>query len=166
MQLASGFCGVTTILNAKLQAILQDIMAQDHGWHNLLCHSNSKVLVDLINNAVSVFHPYYLLVEQIRSFFSLQGHISFSHCFRESNFCADLWQKRETRIVPLLLFGMCVQLQVFLTSDVASFAYVVLFVPLLQKEKFTQISVIFHKNIQESTFDTPKVIQFNVKQIQ
>ncbi|KAL5150726.1 hypothetical protein HKD37_13G037290 [Glycine soja] len=64
---------------------------------------NSKVAIDFITKGVSVFHPYYLLVEQIRSFMTMQGHIMFSHCYKENNyFCADALAKKGAQNDSLL----------------------------------------------------------------
>lgn len=82
--------------------------------------------IDLINKDVSVFHPYFPLVEQIRSFMSMQGNITFNHCSRESNFCVGvqnnylltIWNPCPTDVSFSHLYAIGVEGVTILLQDV------------------------------------------------
>lgn len=86
----SGFCGITTNLNAELLAIAYGLhIAWGKGYKEVICESDSQMSLDLIAKRVLVTHPYAPLIEHIRSFISRPWKIIFQHTLREGNACAD-----------------------------------------------------------------------------
>lgn len=55
----SGYCGITTNLNAKLLAIAQGLhLAWGNGYKEVICESDSQMSLTLINEGVLHTHPY------------------------------------------------------------------------------------------------------------
>ncbi|ONH91666.1 hypothetical protein PRUPE_8G128400 [Prunus persica] len=59
------------------------------GWQKILMEGDSKLIIDCVNNLVSVPWSISLLVQDIRLLNSYCEEISFQHIFREANFTAD-----------------------------------------------------------------------------
>ncbi|XP_007217546.1 uncharacterized protein LOC18781745 [Prunus persica] len=63
--------------------------AINNGWRKVLIEGDSKLVIDCINNKVSVPWSIRLLVQDIRLLSSYCEEISFHHVFREANFTTD-----------------------------------------------------------------------------
>lgn len=77
-------------MNVELLAIYHGlVLGLAGGYHNVVCETDSKVALSLINEGTQQVHPYATIISKIRSFSSHPWRLSFQHTFREGNFCAD-----------------------------------------------------------------------------
>ncbi|KAH1263462.1 hypothetical protein GmHk_02G005852 [Glycine max] len=76
----SGSCGTTTNLNAELQAIAKGAV---------VCESDSKTALMLIDEGVHDTHPYAPIVSYIKSLSNISWDLMFAHSLPEGNSCAD-----------------------------------------------------------------------------
>ncbi|BFG41450.1 hypothetical protein CerSpe_277240 [Prunus speciosa] len=60
-----------------------------NGWRKILVEGDSKLIIDCVNNVVSIPWSISLLVQDIRVMSYYFEEISFQHIFREANFTAD-----------------------------------------------------------------------------
>lgn len=91
----SGSCGISTSMNAELLAIADGLkLAWYEGFRDVICESDSKTAVTLVQNGVSKVHLYAPLVDHIRSYNSFSWNLSFCHTLREGNACAD-WLAKQ-----------------------------------------------------------------------
>lgn len=91
----SGFCGVTDNLKAELLAIHNRLkLAWLKGYKPLVCESDSKIAISMIQQGTHHLHPLAPLVNDIRTFGELPWQLSFNHVFREGNECADWLAKK------------------------------------------------------------------------
>ncbi|KAI5355434.1 hypothetical protein L3X38_008329 [Prunus dulcis] len=60
-----------------------------NGWRKVLAEGDSKLIIDCINNKVSIPWSIHLIVQDIRLLSSYCEAISFQHIFRKANFTAD-----------------------------------------------------------------------------
>jgi len=93
----SGFYGFipnsTDILLAELTAIHQGLnLAIDLNVSDLMCYSDSLLVVHLIRNDTSRFHIYAVLIQNIKDLL-VNRNISLHHTLREGNQCADFFAK-------------------------------------------------------------------------
>lgn len=90
----TGFCGVSTNLNAELLAIYHGFMiAWRAGYTHVICEYDSLSALALINEGVNSFHPFGPLIFQIQSLKSLQWSLFIQHTLREGNECAEWMAK-------------------------------------------------------------------------
>lgn len=86
----SGFCGHITNLRAELLAMACGLkITWEAGYKEVMCESDSKIALELIQKVVDTFHPHAPLVSHIRKFTFLNWKLSFHHTFREDNECAN-----------------------------------------------------------------------------
>ncbi|CAL2255073.1 unnamed protein product [Prunus armeniaca] len=75
---------------AKCLALRDGLAHAIHkGWQKILVEGDSKLIIDCVNNLVSVPWSISLLVQDIRLLSSYCKEVSFQHIFREANFTAD-----------------------------------------------------------------------------
>jgi len=92
-----GFSGYiqasTCILLSELTTIHMGLsLAADMGIEDLVCFSDSQLYVNLITGAVSKFHAYAVLIQDIKDLLASRNFNIF-HTFRERNQCADFLAK-------------------------------------------------------------------------
>jgi ribonuclease HI len=86
----------TDILLAELTAIQQGLnMAIDLNMNDLMCYSDSLLVVNLIMNDTPRFHIYVVLIQNIKDLL-VDRNISLHHTLREGNQCADYFAKLGT----------------------------------------------------------------------
>lgn len=93
----SGFSGFLPdsqcILLAELTAIHKGLrLALDMGLDDLVCYSDSQLSVNLITGAVSKYHAYAVLVQDIKEIIASRN-FTIHHTLREGNQCADYMAK-------------------------------------------------------------------------
>lgn len=89
-----GSFGYTTLLATELFALYHGLrIDQDKGIRGLICESNSKLSLQLIDQNVTSFHPHASIIKKIQVFKNLRWELHFQHSFREANFCADFLSK-------------------------------------------------------------------------
>ncbi|KAI5323745.1 hypothetical protein L3X38_032817 [Prunus dulcis] len=82
--------GQVSINMAECLALLDGLaQAINNGWRKVLIKGDSKLVIDCINNKVSVPWSIRLLVQDIRLLSSYCEEISFHHVFQETNFTID-----------------------------------------------------------------------------
>ena len=91
----SGSLGPTTILHAELRAIEFGLhLAWTKGIRRLICHSDSKVAVDLIDKGTSTYHRLAGLVFSIKKLLAIDWEVFLQHTLRKGNFALD-WLAKE-----------------------------------------------------------------------
>lgn len=56
-------CDITTNIKAKLFASFQGLQkAWNDGFRNIICESDPKLALELIQTNIDVFHPHYYLI--------------------------------------------------------------------------------------------------------
>ncbi|BBG93775.1 RNase H family protein [Prunus dulcis] len=82
--------GQVSITVAECLALRDGLAHAIHkGWRKILVKGDSKLIIDCVNNLVSVPWSISLLVQDIRLLSSYCEEISFKHISREANFTAD-----------------------------------------------------------------------------
>lgn len=64
--------------------------ALHNGWQKIFVEGDSKLIIDCVNNMVSVPWSSSLHVQDIRMLSTYCEEVSFQHIFREANFTADV----------------------------------------------------------------------------
>ena len=104
----SAFSGFITdsddIMLAELSAIYHGlIIAQNSGFVELVCYSDSLVCINLINGHLEKYHVYVVLIQDIKELLQ-QRNVTVCHTLREGNQCVDLLAKlRASSDVDLLI---------------------------------------------------------------
>jgi len=89
-----GSCGITTNMNAELQAIFHGLqMAWNNGFQHVECESDCQLALSLIKEGVPTTHPYAPVIDLIKRFIDYPWLLTFHHSLREDNSCADLLAK-------------------------------------------------------------------------
>ena len=95
--------GDSLVLHAELMTIMHGLrLARFISINQLVCHSNSKMAVDLIRTSVDEYHHYASLVGDIRELLNENWVVIIEHTFREANSCAN-WLDKD-RAMNLLAF--------------------------------------------------------------
>lgn len=82
--------GQVSIIVAECLALRDGLAHAIHkGWRKMLVEGDSKLIIDCVNNLVSVPWSISILMHDIRLLNSYCEEISFKHIFREANFTAD-----------------------------------------------------------------------------
>lgn len=107
--------GSTCILQVDLTAILEGFrMVVIMGIEELVCFSDSQILVNLVSGEVSKFHAYTVIIQDIKDIIASHNFRIF-HTLREGNRCANFLAKigatstapfLEHQSPPLDLIGM------------------------------------------------------------
>ncbi|KAI5338504.1 hypothetical protein L3X38_017775 [Prunus dulcis] len=74
------------------------------GWRKILVEGDSKLIIDCVNNLVSVPWSISLLVQDIQVLSSYCEEISFEHIFQEANFTADVVASLGHSLTPSRLW--------------------------------------------------------------
>lgn len=103
----SGFCGIITNLNAELLTTDHGLkLAWFSGYREVVCESDSKTALTLIEEGVQRAHPYAPVVNYIRGFRDSVWTLSFHQTIREGNACVDWLPKHGAKmLIRTLRFG-------------------------------------------------------------
>lgn len=107
----SGFCRFTDNLNAELLAIYQGLkLAWQEGYAPLICESDSRSALSLIQDGVHQLHPLQAVVTSIHQLVAHPWQVTFQHVFREGNECADWLAKHGANMDSTLdIWDACPQ---------------------------------------------------------
>lgn len=90
----AGSLGFSEILQAELMAILKGLsLAWDLGIRRLVCCSDSKMAIDIIEKACNLFHVYAVLIQNIKDLLMKDWLVTLIHTWREGNAAADFLAK-------------------------------------------------------------------------
>jgi ribonuclease HI len=104
----SGSCGITTNINAELQAIFYGLeKAWSHGCRHVKSESDCQSALKLIKEWVPTTHPYAPIIDLIKRFIDYPWFLSFHHSLREDNSCADWLAKYGTSLDNSTLWNQC-----------------------------------------------------------
>ncbi|KAG4950540.1 hypothetical protein JHK85_044447 [Glycine max] len=82
----SGFCGIATNLYVELFAILQGLkIAWESSCHDIICESNSTLALSKLTQGNVLFHPYVVVINQVKSYMSCAWNLKFIHILKEGN---------------------------------------------------------------------------------
>ncbi|CAL8155365.1 unnamed protein product [Prunus armeniaca] len=97
--------GQVSITVAECLALWDGLAHAIHnGWRKILVEGNSKLIIDCVNNVVSVPWSISLLVQDIRVLSSYCEEISFQHIFREANFTTNVVASLGHNLAPSRLW--------------------------------------------------------------
>ncbi|KAI5342021.1 hypothetical protein L3X38_009896 [Prunus dulcis] len=97
--------GQVSIIVAKCLALRDGLAHATHnGWRKILVEGDSKLIIDCVNNMVSIPWSISILVQDIWVLSSYCEEISFQHIFREANFTADVVASLGHNLAPSRLW--------------------------------------------------------------
>lgn len=103
--------GFSTNLHAELLAIFHGLNLSWRSGHRMVvCESDSQMALSLITKGVDSFHPYAVVINQIRSLLSLPWNLSFKHSLRVKMNVQIGWLSMELPWTKIMCFGNNVQL--------------------------------------------------------
>lgn len=123
----SGFLGFSNIIMADLKAIQTGLsMAWQRGFRNLICESDSKEAIRLVEEAYIDYHHLSSVISNIRDWLQKSWNVRLVHVFREANFGADCLAKlgasSDVRLKILEIAPPCMEQT--LMADAIEFPFV------------------------------------------
>lgn len=75
---------------AELQALYHGLqILWEGGFKKFVCESDSLDVVNMVHSEVSLMHPYFGVMMEIKKLLSLDWEVQIFHTIREGNACAD-----------------------------------------------------------------------------
>lgn len=105
----SGFCGIATNLYVELFAILQGLkIAWESSCHDIICESNSTLALSKLTQGNVLFHPYVVVINQVKSYMSCAWNLKFIHILKEgNNYANELVKMWSSFALSFMLWDNC-----------------------------------------------------------
>lgn len=102
----------STSIKAKLFVLFHAIeKAWNEGFSVLICDTDSKMALELIDSSMDIFHPCFPLISAIKKLLHLDWTITLKYTLREANSCADWLAKMELLMMIFSSIGRTVHLK-------------------------------------------------------